>query len=66
MTYDEAAAEDYYRKAFGLDPMNAGAMMRLGEMYYKRGEFDKARFYIDRVNKNFEPSSESLWLALRR
>lgn len=62
---DETAAEDYYRKAFGLDPMNAGAMMRLGEMYYRRGEVDKARFYLDRVNKNFDPSAESLWLALR-
>lgn len=62
---DEAAAEDYFLKAFGLDPMNAGAMMRLGEMYFKRNEIDKARFYVDRVNKNFDPSAESLWLALR-
>ena len=40
-------------------------MMRLGDLYYKRNEFDKARFYVDRVNKNFDPSAGSLWLALR-
>lgn len=62
---NEAAAEEYYRKAFALDPMNAGAMMRLGDIYFRRNDFEKARFYIDRVNKNYEPSAESLWLALR-
>ena len=62
---NEAAAEEYYRKAFTLDPMTAGAMMRLGEMYFKRNDFDKARFYMDRINKNYDPSAESLWLALR-
>ncbi|MBL8383880.1 MAG: type IV pilus biogenesis/stability protein PilW [Burkholderiales bacterium] len=62
---NEALAEEYYRKAFTLDPLNAGAMMRLGDLYFRRDELDKARFYVDRVNKNFEPSAESLWLALR-
>jgi type IV pilus assembly protein PilF len=62
---NEAAAEEYFRKAFTLDPLNAGAMIRLGEMYFKRSEYEKARFYIDRINKNFDPSAESLWLALR-
>lgn len=62
---DDAGAEDYFLKAFNLDPLNAGALMRLGELYLKRQDYEKARFYVDRVNKNYEPSSESLWLALR-
>lgn len=62
---DEASAEDYFRKAFSLDPLNAGALMRLGELYFKRNDIEKARFYMERVNKNYEPSAESLWLALR-
>jgi type IV pilus assembly protein PilF len=62
---DEAAAEDYYRKAFSLEPGNAGVMLRLSELYYKRNDIEKARFYSDRLNKSFEPSAQSLWLALR-
>jgi type IV pilus assembly protein PilF len=62
---DSAGAEDYYRKAFSLDPGSPGAMMHLGDLYYKRNEMDKARFYVDRLNKNFDPSAVSLWLALR-
>jgi len=62
---DDAAAEDYYRKAFALEPGNAGVMLRLSELYFKRSDMEKARFYSDRLNRAFEPSAESLWLALR-
>lgn len=62
---DSVSAEDYYRKAFSLDPGNAGAMLRLSELYYRRNDFEKARFYADRLNKAYEPSAESLWMALR-
>ncbi len=62
---DEAGAEDYFRKAFALDPANPATMMRLGDLYLKRNDVEKARFYADRINKNFDPSAESLWLALR-
>jgi type IV pilus assembly protein PilF len=62
---NEGAAEDYYLKAFQLNPANPGVLMRLSDMYLKRDDLDKARFYVDRVNRAFEPSAESLWLALR-
>jgi len=62
---DDTGAEEYYRKAFSLDPANPSALLRLGELYLKRNELDKARFYADRLNKTYEPSAPSLWLALR-
>ena len=62
---NEPAAEDFFRKAVNLDPLNASANLRLGDLYYRRNDFDKARAHVDRVNKNYEPSAESLWLALR-
>lgn len=62
---DEAAAEGYFRRAFDLDPGNASTMLKLGELYLKKNDMEKARFYTDRINKNFDPTAESLWLALR-
>jgi len=62
---DTAAAEDFYRKAFSLEPGNGGAMYRLSELYLRRNDVEKARFYADRLNKSYEPSAQSLWLALR-
>lgn len=62
---DEAMAETYFRRAFDLDPSNGGTMLRLGEFYLNKPDLEKARFYIDRINKNSDPSAESLWLALR-
>lgn len=62
---NETAAEDFFRKAISLDPLNASANLRLGDIFYRRGEFEKARAHVDRINKNYDPSAESLWLALR-
>lgn len=62
---DVAAAEDYYRRAFSLEPGNPATSMRLSDLYYKRNDIEKARFYIDRVNKSYDPTAASLWLALR-
>ena len=62
---DEAAAEGYFRRAFDLDPGNASTMLKLGELYLKKNDMEKARFYTDRINRNFDPTAESLWLALR-
>ena len=40
-------------------------MLHLAELYFKRNDLDKARFYADRLNKSYDPSAQSLWLALR-
>ena len=62
---DDGAAESYFRRAFDLDPTNGSTMLRLGEFYLKKLDPEKARFYAERINKNFDPTAESLWLALR-
>lgn len=62
---DEAAAEGYFQRAFQVDPSNAVAMYNLGELYLKRRELDRARFYAQRLLTTYEPTAQTLWLALR-
>lgn len=62
---DDVAAEDYLRKSFSLDPANPATTLQLGELHLRRNELEKARFYSDRIVKNFDPSPDALWLALR-
>lgn len=62
---DEAAAEGYFQRAFQVDPSNAVAMYNLGELYLKRRELDRARFYSQRLLTTYEPTAQTLWLALR-
>ncbi len=62
---DEAGAESYLQRAFKVDPRNAVAMFNLGEIYLGRRDYDKARFYAQRLVKSFEPAAQTLWLATK-
>lgn len=62
---DEAAAERYLLRAFQVDPSNPVAMFNLGEIYLRRGELERARFYAQRLVTTYEPSAQTLWLALK-
>jgi type IV pilus assembly protein PilF len=62
---DDKAAEDYFLRAFQIDAGNPVAMYNLGELYLKRGDVAKARFYSQRLLSQFEPTAEIYWLALR-
>jgi type IV pilus assembly protein PilF len=62
---DEAAAENYFLRAFQIDPGNAVAMYNLGELYLKRGNVERARFYTDRLLSQYQPNAETLWLGIR-
>ena len=62
---DEKGAEQYLQRAFRLDPLNPVAMYNLGEIYLDRQDFDRARFYAQRLVKNHDPAPQTLWLALR-
>lgn len=59
-------AERKLSKAYELDPTNPSTALNLSEVLYKRGDFERARFYIRRVNVREDLSNaQTLWLALR-
>ena len=59
-------AERSLVRAWELDPANPFTAVNLTEVLYRRGEFERARFYIRRVNQNPDLSSaQTLWMAAR-
>ena len=59
-------AERKLTRAYELEPSNPTTALNLSEVLYRRGEFDRARFYIRRVNQRDDLSNaQTLWLALR-
>ncbi len=59
-------AERKLSRAYELDTSNPTTALNLSEVLYRRGEFERARFYIRRVNQREELSNaQTLWLALR-
>jgi type IV pilus assembly protein PilF len=58
-------AELYFERALRLEPDEPVSLLSLGQIRYKQGRMDDARRLVSRYNKLGEPSSESLWLALR-
>ncbi|MDN3923022.1 type IV pilus biogenesis/stability protein PilW [Roseateles violae] len=60
------AAERSLAKAFEYDPASPAVAVNLAEALYRNKQFDRARFYIRRVNAQPEQSNaQSLWLELR-
>jgi len=58
-------AIEYLERALRLDSNYLSAKINLAQLRYRRGEFDQARTLIAEFNRGVEPTSESLWLALR-
>lgn len=60
------AAEKALMHAYELDAGNPSIAVNLTDVLYKRGDYERARFYIRRVNDSRElANAESLWLAAR-
>jgi type IV pilus assembly protein PilF len=60
------AAERSLARSYELDPGNPTTAVNLSEVLYLRGQYERARFYVRRVNLRQETSNEqSLWLAVR-
>lgn len=59
-------AERTLSRAYELDPSNPATAMNLAEVLYRRGEYERARFYVRRVNavENLV-NAQTLWLAAR-
>ena len=59
-------AEGSLMRAYELEPGNANTAVSLSEVLYKREDFERARFYISRVNNQPTASNaQTLWLAAR-
>ena len=59
-------AERTLVRAYGLEPGNPAVAVNLSEVLYRKGDMERARFYIRRVNSvpNLV-SAQTLWLATR-
>lgn len=63
---DFAAAERTLLKAYEIDPANPATAVNLADVLYRRGEYERARFYVKRVNAVEQmANAETLWLAAR-
>lgn len=59
-------AEQTLARSFQLDPSNPMTAYNLSDVLLHRGELERARFYIGRINSQPDlTSAESLWLAAR-
>ena len=59
-------AEAALARSYELDPSNPATAVNLSEVLFRRGEYERARFYIRRVNDQPEISNaQTLWLAAR-
>ncbi|MBV9889748.1 MAG: type IV pilus biogenesis/stability protein PilW [Rhizobacter sp.] len=61
-----AESEATLSRAYQLDPSNPFTATNLSEVLYRRGEYERARFYIRRVNAQPDiVNAQTLWLAVR-
>lgn len=59
-------AERTLSRSYELDPANPATAFNLAEVLLRRGELERARFYVRRINAVANQSSaQSLWLAAR-
>lgn len=59
-------AEATLKRAYELDASNPATAMNLADVLYRRAEYERARFYVRRVNNNPDlRNAETLWLAAR-
>lgn len=60
------AAERSLVRAYALEPANPAIAVNLSEVLYRKGDLERARFYIRRVNSVANlVNAQTLWLAAR-
>jgi type IV pilus assembly protein PilF len=61
-----AEAERALARSYELDPGNPATAFNLSEVLLRRGELERARFYVRRIHQQPEQiTAQSLWLAAR-
>ena len=58
-------AEEYFNQALTKNPRFAPALIQLSEISYNRGEYEKARNYLQRYLVDNRHNPKSLWLGIR-
>lgn len=59
-------AERTLQRAYALDSANTAIGLNLSEVLFQRAEYERARFYIRRINASpQQATAQSLWLAAR-
>lgn len=60
------SAEASLQRAYEIDPSNPSIAVNLAEVLFRRSEYERARYYIRRVNAvPTLQGSQTLWLAVR-
>ena len=64
---EDRLAEDFLLKALRADGIagNVQALYWLSDIYYRNRRYNEARSSLGDLHKAMEPTSQSLWLALR-
>ena len=63
---DLPAAEATLQRAYEIDSGNASIAVNLAEVLYRRGDYERARFQMRRINAVREIANpQTLWLAMR-
>ncbi|MGH8618102.1 MAG: type IV pilus biogenesis/stability protein PilW [Burkholderiales bacterium] len=63
---DTAAAEDFFKTALRLNPVQLESLYNLGTINYNRGNLVEAKTYVTQlVRVMTPPNAEALWLGLR-
>lgn len=62
---DAAEAERSFARSYELDPANPIAGYNLAQLLHKRGDTQRAQFYIRRINNSEYANAESLWLGIK-
>jgi len=60
-----AEAESSLERAFQLDASNPITLYNLALLLHQRGDSERARFYLRRLNNSDMANAESLWLGVR-
>ena len=61
-----AEAERTLSRSYEMDPANPATAVNLSEVLYRKGEYERARFYIRRINNAADvANAQTLWLGAR-
>jgi len=62
---DDVLAENFFSQSIRLDANNPTTNLNLARINYKRQDWTRAQFYINRLVKSESYTPEILWLAIR-